>query len=289
MVLRHHLPVLRRQVTRSAPDWADRAVQAALARFLPAALRAQRLVTPGTLPARHCGWLHVHGPIRIGQNSPGPASKSGTLSCDSRGRTRPVPQGAWRTHSSRLPPQRGDRPRARDGPGIAAVVSLLTLAGAAGPRCAASCTSSAIRPRPAPRRNTSPGRSSGRSGTAGPPTSQTVPATRATAWPSPRNGNRIRCAKDTGLRNLPLHGYAQNKIWCEIVALGCELLAWTQMLALPGAARRWEPRKLRLRIFSAAGRIVRGGRRLQLRIAARWPWAHQITAGIARLQNLAPG
>ena len=38
--------------------------------------------------------------------------------------------------------------------------------------------------------------------------------------------DRIRCAKDTGLRNLPLHGYAQNQIWCEIVALACELLAW---------------------------------------------------------------
>jgi hypothetical protein len=24
-----------------------------------------------------------------------------------------------------------------------------------------------------------------------------------------------RCAKDTGLRNLPLHGYDQNKIWCR--------------------------------------------------------------------------
>ena len=101
--------------------------------------------------------------------------------------------------------------------------------------------------------------------------------------------DRIRCAKDTGLRNLPLHGYDQNKIWCEVVALACELLAWTQMLALTGPARRWEPRKLRLRVFSAAGRIVRRGRRLRLRIAARWPWASEITAGITRLQALAPG
>ena len=50
--------------------------------------------------------------------------------------------------------------------------------------------------------------------------------------------DRIRCAKDTGLRNLPLHGYDQNQIWCEIVALACELLAWMQMLALTGPARR---------------------------------------------------
>jgi len=39
--------------------------------------------------------------------------------------------------------------------------------------------------------------------------------------------DRIRCAKDIGLRNLPLKGFAQNQQWCEIVALACELLAWT--------------------------------------------------------------
>ena len=60
-----------------------------------------------------------------------------------------------------------------------------------------------------------------------------------------------------------MHGFTQNQIWCEIVALGCELLAWMQMLAFTGPARRWEPKRLRLRIFTCAGRIVRGGRRLR--------------------------
>jgi hypothetical protein len=100
--------------------------------------------------------------------------------------------------------------------------------------------------------------------------------------------DRIRCAKDTGLRNLPLHGFAQNQLWCEIVALACELLAWTQMLALTGTARRWEPKRLRLRLFTCAGRIVRGSRRLKLRLAASWPWAQDINAAVARLQTLAP-
>jgi Transposase DDE domain group 1 len=61
------------------------------------------------------------------------------------------------------------------------------------------------------------------------------------------------------------------------------------MLAHAGPARRWEPRKLRLRIFSAAGRLVRGSRRLRLRLAARWPWTPHITTAISRLQALAPG
>ena len=56
-----------------------------------------------------------------------------------------------------------------------------------------------------------------------------------------------------------------------------------------GPARAWEPKRLRLRLFAAAGRIIRGSRRQRLRIAATWPWATRITAAITRLQALAPG
>jgi hypothetical protein len=41
------------------------------------------------------------------------------------------------------------------------------------------------------------------------------------------------------------------------VALACELLAWTQLLALAGTARRWEPKRLRLRVFAVVAAVTR--------------------------------
>ncbi|GGW04028.1 hypothetical protein GCM10010264_19970 [Streptomyces globisporus] len=100
-----------------------------------------------------------------------------------------------------------------------------------------------------------------------------------------RAEDRIRSARAAGLRNLPLQDTAQNQIWLEIVQLALDLLAWMPMLALTGKARRWEPRRLRLRLFSAAAQIITTTRRRRLRFARHWPWTDVITDALERLQT----
>jgi hypothetical protein len=101
-----------------------------------------------------------------------------------------------------------------------------------------------------------------------------------------RAEDRIRGLKDTGLRNLPYHHFDRNQIWLEIVALAADLLAWTQTLAWNQhePARRWEPKRLRLRILAVAGRIIHSGRRRRLRLPRSWPWNTLIDAGWTAMQ-----
>jgi hypothetical protein len=90
--------------------------------------------------------------------------------------------------------------------------------------------------------------------------------------------DRIRAAKDTGLTNLPLQAFDKNQIWIEIAQLAHELIVWTQLLGLHGhPARAWEPKRLRLRLFTVAGRVITTARRRTLRINDRWPWADLLT------------
>jgi hypothetical protein len=104
-----------------------------------------------------------------------------------------------------------------------------------------------------------------------------------------RAEDRIRAAKDTGLTNLPLHDFASNQIWCALVALAADLLAWMQSLALTEHdARRWEPRRLRLRLLTIPARHARTGHRRLLHLAATAPFtalALQALDALARVSG----
>ncbi len=83
LVLRHQLAVLRRQVARPRPSWADRADRAvisALARLLPTAGRLRLFVTPGTLLRWHTDLVRR----RMGPTWSEflPAQAAGILACD---------------------------------------------------------------------------------------------------------------------------------------------------------------------------------------------------------------
>ena len=64
-----------------------------------------------------------------------------------------------------------------------------------------------------------------------------------------------------------------------------------QTLALTGhPARRWEPKRLRLRLLSIAGRLAATGRRRWLHLAAAAPFTDLALDGLCRLNALAaPG
>jgi len=71
-----------------------------------------------------------------------------------------------------------------------------------------------------------------------------------------------------------------------------EVTAWMQMLSLNDHdARRWEPKRLRLRLFTIPAPIARTGRRVLLHLAAKAPWADLLDTAVQRLQSLtaAPG
>jgi hypothetical protein len=102
--------------------------------------------------------------------------------------------------------------------------------------------------------------------------------------------DRIRCAKDTGLRRLPSREFAINQAWSVAAAIAADLIAWLQLHALDGDLATAEPKRLRYRLFHTAARLTRGQRRRWLRLPATWPWAEQLTAAFTRVAAIpAPG
>jgi Transposase DDE domain group 1 len=96
----------------------------------------------------------------------------------------------------------------------------------------------------------------------------------------------IRTGKDTGFGHFPSRGYGLNKAWLDASMTACILLSWLRHLAFDGKLAKAEPRTLRYRLFRTAARLVRGGRRKTLKIAASCPWADGIITAWTRIQAL---
>ena len=99
--------------------------------------------------------------------------------------------------------------------------------------------------------------------------------------------DRIRCGKQTGLRNLPFRSFQANAAWLELVLIGQDLLVWTQRLLLSDTTlARCEPKRLRYRLLHVAARLTRHARRLVLHLPRTWPWRHELLGAFERLRAL---
>jgi hypothetical protein len=99
--------------------------------------------------------------------------------------------------------------------------------------------------------------------------------------------DRIRDAKSMGMRNLPFRDVVPNDAWFQLALCAMDLIAWTKVLCLDGELRSAEPKRLRYAFLHTAARIVRGGRRITLRIQHNWPWEREIVCSFARLRTVA--
>ena len=95
--------------------------------------------------------------------------------------------------------------------------------------------------------------------------------------------DRIRVAKDSGLRRFPSREYAINDAWLTIVTIAADLLAWLRLLALPENLKACEPKALRYRFLHIPARLTRGARRRHLRLPQTWPW---VTDALTTFDNV---
>lgn len=95
--------------------------------------------------------------------------------------------------------------------------------------------------------------------------------------------DRIKDAKDTGLRRFPSEYATHNAAWLMIVALAADLIAWLKLLALDRELALLAPKTLRYQILNVPAKITHGQRLRHLRFPSHWPWRNQIQAAYDRI------
>jgi DDE family transposase len=90
--------------------------------------------------------------------------------------------------------------------------------------------------------------------------------------------DRIREAKNAGLRNLPCRGFDENAAWLETLLTALDLVCWAKLLGFrdtPALAHA-EIATFRNLVLHVAARITRNSRQIRLRIDQTWRWATEI-------------
>lgn len=92
--------------------------------------------------------------------------------------------------------------------------------------------------------------------------------------------DRIREAKNTGLRNLPCRGFAENTAWLHALLTAIDLVCWTKILGFTNTPKlaHAEIATFRNLVLHVAARITRGARQVRIRIDQTCRHANAIAA-----------
>ena len=98
--------------------------------------------------------------------------------------------------------------------------------------------------------------------------------------------DRIREAKNTGLRNLPCRGFAENTAWLHTLLTATDLVCWAKILGFTGTPTlaHAEIATFRNLVLHVAARITHGARQVRLRIDQTWEHADAIAAGWLKIR-----
>lgn len=96
----------------------------------------------------------------------------------------------------------------------------------------------------------------------------------------------IRDLKDgAGLDHCPSGQFHANGAWAVLATIAHNLLRWVHLIGTdtigPIVAKT-----MRRQLLTVPGRLTRGGRRRQLHLPARWPWATELLATLTRLRTI---
>jgi hypothetical protein len=101
--------------------------------------------------------------------------------------------------------------------------------------------------------------------------------------------DRIRDAKNTGLRNLPCRGWEENIAWLETLLTATDLVCWAKLLGFtdtPSLAHA-EIATFGNLVLHVAARITHSARQVQVRIDHTWKSVHDPATGTGVLLRVA--